>query len=691
MKYLLLLTTVLVALVVTGHCYYIGVSQYDITGPAAEINMMGYASLDQVTAGIHFRLWCRTFIIANSLSGPRVVLVTLDTQAASQIMKIEVVRNLQATYGNLYTDDNVLLSGTHTHSGPGGYWQYVLFEVTSLGFVKESLDVIVDGVVESIKIAHNNMKKGSLLTSSGSLTNSSINRSPFAYEQNLDKNDYPTDVDYTMFLLKLVSETNQPLGSISWFPVHTTSMNNTNDLISGDNKGYASYLMEQHMNNGALPGKGSFVAAFPQSHSGDVSPNTAGARCIDTGLPCDYETSTCNGEAELCIAFGPGVDMVDSTRIIGENQYYFARTLLGNASNSLSGPVDSRHAYVDMTSLTVNLEDGTQVKTCPPAMGRSFAAGTTDGPGTLGFSQADTGTNAFWDLVRGLLSAPTPQQEECHAPKPILLNTGGVDIPYEWQPSIVPVQIVRVGQLYVLAAPGEFTTMAGRRLINSVKKTLRDNGVTGDIHVVISALANTYVDYITTIEEYNVQRYEGASTIYGPHTLSAFIQEFNKLAAALAQGVPVSPGPSPPNYLDEQISLVTPVVLDGVPFLTSFGDVISNAHSSYSRGSTVFVSFWAGHPRNNFMTGKTFLEVQKKKLNGAWEVLYTDASWETRFRWVRTLVALGQSRVEIEWDIPSNAAKGTYRIKHFGHRKRVNFFGSRILSYSGVSRQFQVY
>ena len=66
-------------------------------------------------------------------------------------------------------------------------------------------------------------------------------------------------------------------------------------------------------------------------------------------------------------------------------------------------------------------------------------------------------------------------------------------------------------------------------------QTLRDNGVTGDIHVVISALANTYVDYITTIEEYNVQRYEGASTIYGPHTLSAFIQEFNKLAAALAQ------------------------------------------------------------------------------------------------------------------------------------------------------------
>ena len=66
-------------------------------------------------------------------------------------------------------------------------------------------------------------------------------------------------------------------------------------------------------------------------------------------------------------------------------------------------------------------------------------------------------------------------------------------------------------------------------------QTLRDNGVTGDIHVVISALANTYINYVATLEEYNVQRYEGASTIYGPHTLSAFIQEFNKLAVALAK------------------------------------------------------------------------------------------------------------------------------------------------------------
>ncbi len=32
-------------------------------------------------------------------------------------------------------------------------------------------------------------------------------------------------------------------------------MNNTNTLISGDNKGHASYLMERDMNKGALPGQ----------------------------------------------------------------------------------------------------------------------------------------------------------------------------------------------------------------------------------------------------------------------------------------------------------------------------------------------------------------------------------------------------------------------------------------------------
>ncbi len=33
---------------------------------------------------------------------------------------------------------------------------------------------------------------------------------------------------------------------MAWFPVHCTSINNTNSLISGDNKGAASQMFEKH-------------------------------------------------------------------------------------------------------------------------------------------------------------------------------------------------------------------------------------------------------------------------------------------------------------------------------------------------------------------------------------------------------------------------------------------------------------
>ena len=44
------------------------------------------------------------------------------------------------------------------------------------------------------------------------------------------------------------------------------------------------------------------------------------------------------------------------------------------------------------------------------------------------------------------------------------------------------------------------------------------------LRVVIAGLTNTYSSYITTREEYGAQRYEGASTIFGPSTLDAYIQ-----------------------------------------------------------------------------------------------------------------------------------------------------------------------
>jgi hypothetical protein len=50
-----------------------------------------------------------------------------------------------------------------------------------------------------------------------------------------------------------------------------------------------------------------------------------------------------------------------------------------------------------------------------------------------------------------------------------------------------------------------------------------------------------------------VQRYEGASTLYGPHTLAAYQQEFDALVAGLAQNQTSLPGPTPPDLSYVQV------------------------------------------------------------------------------------------------------------------------------------------
>ena len=58
---------------------------------------------------------------------------------------------LQAKYGDRATpSENVLLTATHTHAGPGGYSHYALYNLTILGFQPQTFDAIVDGIVESI-------------------------------------------------------------------------------------------------------------------------------------------------------------------------------------------------------------------------------------------------------------------------------------------------------------------------------------------------------------------------------------------------------------------------------------------------------------------------------------------------------------------------------------------------------------
>jgi len=407
---------------------------------------------------------------------------------------------------------------------------------------------------------------------------------------------------------------------------------------------------------------------------------------MDTGLECDLEHSTCDGRTQMCVASGPGEDMYDSTWIIADRQFQVSRELFLNQEGytELSGGVDNVHQWVDMTNYEVTLEDGSKASTCKPALGYSFAAGTTDGPGEFDFTQGVVTGNPFWDFISGLLKDPTPETEACHAPKPILLDTGEYTLPYAWHPTTVDTQILKIGQMYLLAVPGEFTTMAGRRLRESVASTL---AVFGENAVpVVAGLSNTYTHYITTFEEYQKQRYEAASTIYGPHTLHAYQAQFDKLAGALVSQEEMPGGTPPDDLLDYQISFVPGIVFDQAPGGYTFGDCVEGP-SSGSFGQTVSATFVSGHLRNNLLLESSFLMVEREEEDGSWTVVAVDSDWETKLHWLRTNVILGESQVTVEWEIPDTAVEGTYRIVHQGYYKHIL---RGLTPYHGMSDPFPV-
>ena len=133
--------------------------------------------------------------------------------------------------------------------------------------------------------------------------------------------------------------------------------------------------------------------------------------------------------------------------------------------------------------------------------------------------------------------------------------------------------------------------MAGRRLREAVSSSLTNNGFAGDVTTVIAGMANEYADYVTTFEEYQVQRYEGGSTIYGPHTLEAFIQVYKELALNMAEGTSSPTGPLPPNLMDNQFTLLPGVIFDAAPLFKNIGDVLEDAESTYTAGTRVSVRF----------------------------------------------------------------------------------------------------
>ncbi|KAJ7174628.1 Neutral/alkaline nonlysosomal ceramidase [Mycena filopes] len=678
--------------------YLLGLGIADITGPVVETNMMGYASLAQTDTGLHLRQRARAFIIGETdNTANRIVFINADIAMGDTGIRRGVLAGLAAKYGTLYTAQNFALSSTHQHSGVGGYLENLLPQITSLGFVPQTYDAIVKGVLLAVDRAHASLAPGTLGIGNSTVVGGNINRSPTAYLANpaAERAQYVSeggDQDKIMSLLSFGSR-----GFLSFFPVHGTSIYENNTLVSSDNKGMAAYLYESSVEPTAMPGNQIFVAGFAQANVGDTSPNTLGAFCESPGQPydgqpCQANTSTCGGTVEQCHGRGPGFRLdasgFHSNQMIAQIQVDAAKGLMGSTLAPIKGSVRSVHVYLDMANHTFTLPNGTLAKTCPAAMGFSFAGGTTDGPGSFDFVQGDNSTtqNPLWEIVKSVITPiPSAEQTACQAPKPILLNTGYATFPYAWSPSTVDIQMFKVGNLVMLIIPGELTTMAGRRLrayvvVAGVRRVLLCDWIP----------ANTYAHYITTREEYSIQRYEGASTIFGPNTLDAYIDKYTSLVPFLADAPTgtLTTDAAPPELTSGALDLNTGVVFDAAPIGKSFGQVLIDVvkTAAYKAGDTVIAQFVGANPRNNLHLEGTFLSVDQF-VSGAWKAVRSDSHPSTLYQWTRVSTILATSNVNISWTIEPNTPAGTYRLRYFGDSKPL--IGS-ISGFTGTSSNFTI-
>jgi neutral ceramidase len=625
----------------------------DITGEPADTGMLGYGKSSQRSDGIHLRLRSRAFVIADADGGSRVLLVVNDLPMVFDSVCRALLERLRHSYGTLYTEHNTMVTATHTHCGPGGYSHHRLYHSNTGGFRPKTFAAIVDGMTEAVVRAHDDLSPAVLTLSHGELRDASANRSKVAFDNNpgADRLCFPEAVDAQTTLLR-IERAGTPVGAINWFGVHNTSMTNANTLISGDNKGYAAYHWERVVAGVDYLDRRphDFVAAFAQTNAGDLTPNL-----------------------DLRPGRGPTTDEAENTRIIGLRQYEAAARLMTEPGSVLDGGVDHRLTHVDLGSVVVRPEftgDGREHRTGAPVGGASALAGSEeDGPAFRGFHE---GRNPLWDGISRVIYRRSPRLRDVQAPKALVV--GGLRGHYVARHA--PVQLLRIGRLYLLGLPAEVTIVAGLRLRRTVASI-----VGADLaDVLVAGYSNGYLHYVTTPEEYDTQQYEGGSTLFGRWTLPALQQVASELAEAMRDGRPIPYGDAGPDLTEHQRPARPQIPHDVAPPGLDFGDVLVEPRRRYRPGDVVTAIFAAAYPNNDLRRNGTYLEVQQRIADG-WDTVADDGDWSTTFRWRRT--RSGQLAV-VTWTVPDDAA-GEYRIRHHGKARR-----QVLRPYTGTSRMFTI-
>jgi neutral ceramidase len=535
--------------------YQSGWAKHEIAIKPQGYAMFGYGQWHHRADQQQTPLYARALYIEDQ-QGSAVIFCCLDMGCITGAMRDGVSHALRERMASVFNESSFILTATHTHSAPGGCSHEALYNVPTPGFVPTHLKAVISASVEAVVTAWKSAAPTELGIDRAEFADDvpvAWNRSLAAYNRNSgvmkrERAESHLALDRSMAVLSLRRE-GELQSLLSLFGVHATCLGSSLNRHDGDNKGYASEHAERTL---TASGVADAVAIFAQATAGDVSPHYHGhgdlTRRQKIKGDAEYDYAAKNGHYQSDLALS---------------------ALSEKCEERINGGIDSVLSFIDLTDIHAApafAKGETDAWTSDPCHGASFFQGTpVDGPGTP--AVLISAVSALASSVKALRLSPLMRKSKdadyyrrlyaSQGNKAILLEAGrkqilgrpmGGILPSFIDPLIgelkrqvnvgaikesllvptrMPLQIVKIGQLALVCCPGEFTTIAGKRVLETVKERLQQRGIE---HVLICTYCNDYMGYVTTQEEYQQQAYEGGHTLFGQWTLAAFQTEFAKLA-----------------------------------------------------------------------------------------------------------------------------------------------------------------
>lgn len=525
----------------------IGAAKADITFYEEGMCMLGWGHPRNTIAGVGMPLLARAVVIRDPARDTKIAYLCADLCFVSMTLHQRVMELLRAAPELGLDAHNTVLTATHTHSGTNGFGGHLYYDISGPGFSERVFESIASAFVAALREADRRRVPGRAYYHTGAIPLGEpvmFNRSPEAYNRNADVvkvSHARADeaVDRTVRALRLDDASGKPIAAVHWIGLHATLIHSDNRLLHPDHSGVAAAEVERWARE--AHGSPDFVAIFAQGTSGDVTPN--------------FRLDPARG-----LRVGRFDDDLASAWFCGSVEARVARAVLEAApaqGAEIHGPIAGVTRYVRMTRRPVaaRFTDGRRDRVTTDArLGLAMAMGTDEGQGPLHALEPllnalrDRRAKAdpedpkvpFLDLSagdRGRLFDRLPIDDRVFSiPLPAmghfrrLARAKALSGP--WISTVVPVQLVRLGEVYLAAVPCEPTTVAGRRLRETVRAALSEPAR----DVIVNGYANANTLYLTTPEEYRQQHYEAGCTLFGPWSLGAYQEALDALASALRGG-----------------------------------------------------------------------------------------------------------------------------------------------------------